>query len=59
VHLADTPDEFVTAVERALADDSAEQAGRRRSVAEANTWSPRLEELVGIVDEVLAGPGRT
>jgi UDP-galactopyranose mutase len=58
VYFARSQDEFVSQLERALADDDEERARRRRAVAEANAWSTRLAELVGIVDEVLKDPRR-
>lgn len=58
VYFARTPGEFVSQLERALADDGEERARRRRAVAESNAWDTRLPELVGIVDEVLEGRRR-
>lgn len=53
LYLADTPDEFVTQLERAIAEDSLDQARERRAVAEANTWDRRLGETRQIVDDLL------
>ena len=59
VSLADTPEAFVATLERVLAEDSPAEAQRRRSVAEANAWASRLEQVVAIADEVLASRGRS
>lgn len=45
VYFAKTPEEYSAQLERALREDSAELAERRRAVAEANTWERRLGEI--------------
>jgi glycosyltransferase involved in cell wall biosynthesis len=55
LYLATTQEEFVTQLERALAEDSPQLARRRRDTAEANTWDHRLDELRALVAELLDG----
>ncbi|MFN2608057.1 MAG: glycosyltransferase [Acidimicrobiales bacterium] len=55
VAFADTADEFVEEVERALAGDDEAAVARRRTVAEANDWGTRLAQVVALVDEVAGG----
>jgi glycosyltransferase involved in cell wall biosynthesis len=59
LYFADSPEEFVRETERALAEDSAELAGRRRACAESNTWDMRNADLRALVDELLSRPRRT
>jgi glycosyltransferase involved in cell wall biosynthesis len=54
VRFASTPEEFLSQVEQATAEDSPEQARARRARAEANTWDSRIAELEALLDEVLA-----
>jgi glycosyltransferase involved in cell wall biosynthesis len=54
VRFAETPEEFVTQLEQAVAEDSPERAAARRARAEANTWDSRIAELEALLDEVLA-----
>lgn len=49
LYFAATPEEFVSELERALAEDTPELARRRRALAEENTWARRLEEMLGLV----------
>jgi glycosyltransferase involved in cell wall biosynthesis len=53
VYLADTPDQFVAQLERALVEDSPDRAAARRAVAETRTWDRTIEALLRIVEEVL------
>lgn len=53
LYMAETPDEFVRQIERALEADGPERARERRAVAEANTWERRLNEVGQIVDDLL------
>ena len=55
VTLAEGADEFVAAIERALADDGPEAVARRRVLAEQNTWDARTERLLDVVGGRLAG----
>jgi glycosyltransferase involved in cell wall biosynthesis len=54
VALAGGTEEFVAAVERALADDGPEARARRRALAEGNTWDARTERLLDLIEERLA-----
>ena len=54
VALADGADEFVSAIESALAADSPEAISRRRELAEENTWEARTERLLDLVGGRLA-----
>lgn len=51
VELADSPEEFTRALERALRDTSPERVAERRAFAAQNTWSSRARELLQRADE--------
>jgi glycosyltransferase involved in cell wall biosynthesis len=55
VTLAEGADEFVAAIEAALADDSPDAVARRRRLAERNTWEGRTERLLDLIGGKLAG----
>lgn len=55
VVLADGVDEFVAAVEAALADDSPDAVARRQRLAEENTWEGRTERLLELIGGRLGG----
>jgi hypothetical protein len=55
VTLADGAEEFVTAIERALASEAPDAVARRRAVANRNTWEARTERLLDLVGGRLAG----
>ena len=55
VTLADRPEEFVAAIESALAASSPEAVARRRATAEQNTWEARTERLLDLVGGRLGG----
>ena len=55
VVLADGADEFVAAVEAALADDSPDAVARRQRLAEKNTWEGRTERLLELIGGRLGG----
>jgi glycosyltransferase involved in cell wall biosynthesis len=55
VALAEGAEEFVAAVEAALAAESPEAVARRRELAEKNTWEARTERLLDLVGGRLAG----
>lgn len=57
LRFAETPEGFVAELERAVAEDSPEQARARRRRAEESAWERRLEELDGLLEEVLARKG--
>jgi glycosyltransferase involved in cell wall biosynthesis len=56
LYFADSPQGFVTQLERALAEQSQQRAQARRSVAEENGWPRRLAQTTAIADELTAGP---
>lgn len=47
VYLADSSEDFVRQLERAVAEDSPDLQARRRNVARENTWRARCEHLSG------------
>ena len=53
VNIADTPQEFVQAVEKALQEDSAERQSARRKIAWEHTWDKRLSAMWQVITEVL------
>lgn len=55
VTLTKSPEEFVAAVEAALADESPAAIDRRRELARSNTWETRTERLLDLIGGELAG----
>ncbi len=53
LHIGDTPDEFLVALERALAENGA-LTGRRLAYARRNTWPQRAAEMWQIVRQRLS-----
>lgn len=53
LYFATNAEEFEHQLERALAEDSPEQAIARRAVAEENTWDRRLDEMLDALAHVL------
>lgn len=53
MYFANTPEEFVTELERAIDEDSPARARARRAAAEASTWNRRLGEIERLLDELL------
>jgi glycosyltransferase involved in cell wall biosynthesis len=53
VRIAEEPAAFVAAIAAALADDSPEQAARRRAVAAANTWDMRVAQISELLSAAL------
>ena len=49
VRLADSREEFLAAIENALASDSPEEAQRRMAAVAGMSWDSRVEELLGIL----------
>jgi GT2 family glycosyltransferase/glycosyltransferase involved in cell wall biosynthesis len=45
VHLADSPEEFVAGLDRAIGERDPDSAGRRREFARANTWGTRYDAI--------------
>ncbi|MGF7215718.1 glycosyltransferase involved in cell wall biosynthesis [Spirosoma lacussanchae] len=52
VELADTPDAFVAALRRALADTSRQRLDQRIALARANSWSHRSEEFEAVIRQL-------
>lgn len=57
VHLARTPQEFAQTVTVALADTTPERVQQRRQIAALHTWEARVEQLSGLIEELLAVRG--
>lgn len=55
VVLADGADEFVAAIEAALANASPDAVARRQRLAEKNTWEGRTERLLELIARRLGG----
>jgi glycosyltransferase involved in cell wall biosynthesis len=55
--VASTPDEWVAAIERALAESSPELIEKRMALARDNSWDARCRQIVRLIDERLAGEG--
>lgn len=51
LYLADTPEDFVAAAARAVAEDTPALREARRSFARRNTWDKRVEELLELLEE--------
>jgi UDP-galactopyranose mutase len=58
IRFAEDPDDFVSQIEAALAEDTPELSERRRAVAEARDWQVSLRRVVALADELLARAGR-
>ena len=50
VELADSPDDFASALRRALSDDSPQRLSERVSMARGNSWQKRAEEFEAVID---------
>jgi len=55
VYLAGSPEEFVTLIETALAEDEGAMRARRLAFAEANSWVARGARLFELIDRALSG----
>ncbi|HYM14361.1 MAG TPA: glycosyltransferase [Dehalococcoidia bacterium] len=49
VSIARTPDEFVSAIEAALAGESSERVAERQLLARSHTWDERVEQLSALI----------
>lgn len=58
VYVADTPQAFVSAVEKALCEHSAARAQAYREVALRNSWETRIGEITQILTRAMARDGR-
>lgn len=56
LYFADSPDEFVGQLERALAEQSSERADARRASAERSGWPRTLAATTAIANELTGGP---
>jgi glycosyltransferase involved in cell wall biosynthesis len=56
IGLATTPEEFLAGLDRVLASDSTDLARRRRGRAEQESWRLRMDELLGLMEALKAGP---
>jgi glycosyltransferase involved in cell wall biosynthesis len=55
VQVASTPDEWVGAIERALADGSAEARAKRTAAMTTETWAARVAQVTKTIDEIAQG----
>jgi glycosyltransferase involved in cell wall biosynthesis len=55
VQVATTPDEWVAAIERALADGSAEARAKRTAAMTTETWAARVAQVTKTIDEIAQG----
>jgi len=53
IHIASSPEQFLAAIELALAEDSPEQANRRMAAVAGMSWDARVEEVLGLVNSRL------
>lgn len=53
IHVARRPEDFIAAVEAALADTSPARRAQRRTVAAQHTWEARGEQLSGLIQQEL------
>ncbi len=51
VQLATSADEFVVAIDTALAQDTAELQTQRQAAVASHTWSARVEQMLQIIDQ--------
>jgi glycosyltransferase involved in cell wall biosynthesis len=54
VYLANTPDEFISAVTQAVVDQSPAACQRRRALAAQHTWEGRVEQISALIESALA-----
>ncbi len=54
IHLADTPERYLEAIERVLREDGPEARCKRMSAVAGVSWDVRFEETVAVVEQVLA-----
>ncbi len=52
IYVARTPDEFVTQIERALAERDPDVVARREALARSNTWDDRVAVLESLIAEL-------
>jgi glycosyltransferase involved in cell wall biosynthesis len=52
VQVASTPDEWVAAIERALANNSTEARAARTAAMKTETWSARVAQVAQTIDEI-------
>ena len=53
VTIAESPDEWIAAIEHWLANDSEQLADARMALASKNSWDVRCRQIVGLIDERL------
>jgi len=53
LRLADSPEEFLTAIENALASDSVADAQRRMAAVTGMSWDARVEEVLDVIQSRL------
>ena len=53
LYLAETPEAYLAAIERALAEDSPERSQRRMNSIAGVSWDSRFRETVAVVEEIL------
>jgi len=58
VHIADTPVEFVAAVERALAEDPAARRAQADAFLTGSSWDATFADMAGLVSESVARRAR-
>jgi glycosyltransferase involved in cell wall biosynthesis len=54
--IAHSPDEFISAIEKAMDEDTPERAAARRELARQNTWDHRVEELSDVIASAGGAP---
>ena len=56
VHIASTPEEFVNAIETAMAEDSEERRAKAAKFLSAISWDKTQNEMRQLIEEVIATP---
>jgi hypothetical protein len=51
-HVASTPEDFVAAIERALAQGSPAARGARSAAMKTETWSARVDQVARTIEEI-------
>jgi len=57
VHIASTPEEFVNAIETAMAEDSEERRTKAAEFLSTISWDKTQSEMEHLIEEVIARPG--
>jgi glycosyltransferase involved in cell wall biosynthesis len=58
IHIADTKEEFLVCIERALRENTPELISKRQALARANSWEVRAKTIADIIEENITRANR-